>query len=130
VVTVHNTVKESGRVLPHPSVVFHAYASSDTPWVARTVSHCTPMKRGKISSNSVTQDTTQFVGPHESCMHQYTTQNLFILTQPTRALIDTGGGYHLGAPNFRSDHSSLFSSIILHFPLIAPPSLILNHSTN
>jgi hypothetical protein len=33
--TVHDTVKESGRALPHPSAVFHAYASTDTPWVAR-----------------------------------------------------------------------------------------------
>jgi hypothetical protein len=37
VATVHDAVKESGRVLPHPSVIFHAYASADTPWVAR---HC------------------------------------------------------------------------------------------
>jgi hypothetical protein len=35
VATVHVTVKESGRVLPHPSAVFHVYASMDTPWVAR-----------------------------------------------------------------------------------------------
>jgi hypothetical protein len=35
VATVHDTVKESGQVLPHPSVVFHAYASIDTPWVIR-----------------------------------------------------------------------------------------------
>jgi hypothetical protein len=55
---------------------------------------------------------------------------LFIRTQPTRALIDTGGGYHLGAPNIRSDHSSSFPSSILHFPLIAPPSLQLCHSIN
>jgi hypothetical protein len=34
VTTVHDTVKESGRVLPRPSAVFHAYASTDTPWVA------------------------------------------------------------------------------------------------
>jgi hypothetical protein len=33
--TVHDIVKESGWVLPHPSAVFHAYASTDTPWVAR-----------------------------------------------------------------------------------------------
>jgi hypothetical protein len=66
----------------------------------------------------------------KSCMRQYTTQSLFIRTQPTRALIDTGGGYHLGAPNFRSNHSSSFPSSILHFPLIAPPGLILNHSIN
>jgi hypothetical protein len=55
---------------------------------------------------------------------------LFNRAQPTRALIDTGGGYHLGAPNIRSDHSSSFQSSILHFPLIAPSGLILNHSTN
>jgi hypothetical protein len=46
---------------------------------------------------------------------------LYSRAQPTRALIDTGGGYHLGAPNIRSDHSSTFPSSILHFPLIAPP---------
>jgi hypothetical protein len=45
---------------------------------------------------------------------------LFNRAQPTRALIDTGGSYHLGAPNIRSDHSSSFPSSILHFSLIAP----------
>jgi hypothetical protein len=55
---------------------------------------------------------------------------LFIQTQLTRALIDTGGGYHLRPLNFRSDHSSSFPSSILHFPLIVPPSLKLCHSIN
>jgi hypothetical protein len=32
-------------------------------------------------------------------------QSLFIQTQSTRALTDTGGAYNLGALNFRSDHS-------------------------
>jgi hypothetical protein len=53
---------------------------------------------------------------------------LFIWTQLTWALNDTGGDYHLGAPNIRSDHSPSFPSSILQFPLIAPPGLILNHS--
>jgi hypothetical protein len=35
VATVHDAVKESGRVLLRPSAGFHAYASVDTPWVAR-----------------------------------------------------------------------------------------------
>jgi hypothetical protein len=34
VAIVHDAVKESGRVLPRPSAVFHVYASADTPWVA------------------------------------------------------------------------------------------------
>jgi hypothetical protein len=48
---------------------------------------------------------------------------LFNRAQPTRALIDTSGGYHLRALNIRSDHSSSFPSSILHFPLIALPAL-------
>jgi hypothetical protein len=55
---------------------------------------------------------------------------LFIRTEPTQALNNTGGGYHLRALNFRSDHSSSFPSSILHFPLIAPPGLQLCHSIN
>jgi hypothetical protein len=35
VATIHDAIKESGRVLPRPSAIFHAYASVDTPWVAR-----------------------------------------------------------------------------------------------
>jgi hypothetical protein len=35
VATIHDAVRESGRVLPHPSAVFHAYALADTLWLAR-----------------------------------------------------------------------------------------------
>jgi hypothetical protein len=55
---------------------------------------------------------------------------LFIRTQLTWALNDKGEGYHLGAPNIRSDHSSSFPSSILYFPLIAQPGLQLCHSIN
>jgi hypothetical protein len=55
---------------------------------------------------------------------------LFNRAQLMWALIDTGGGYHLGALNIRSDHSSSFPSSILHFPLIAPSGLQLCHSIN
>jgi hypothetical protein len=43
VAKIHDVTKKPGWVLPRPSVVFHAYASMDTPWVARALSHCTPM---------------------------------------------------------------------------------------
>jgi hypothetical protein len=35
VAIVHDAVKESDRVLPHPSAIFHAYASANTLWVAQ-----------------------------------------------------------------------------------------------
>jgi hypothetical protein len=52
-----------------------------------------------------------YVSVHSKC--------LLIQSQLARALIETGGGYHLGASNIRSDHSPSFPSSILHFPLIA-----------
>jgi hypothetical protein len=55
---------------------------------------------------------------------------LFNKAQLTRALIDTGRGYHPGASNIRSNHSSSFPSSILHFSLIAPSSFQLCHSIN
>jgi hypothetical protein len=45
---------------PCPRATFHAYASADTPWVARTLSHCTPVKRDKVLSNWSTHEATQF----------------------------------------------------------------------
>jgi hypothetical protein len=122
VATIHDMIKKPGWVLPCPTSVFHTYASADTPWVVQTLSHCTPVMWGKVSSNSSTHETTQFedsICPvcvvHFKC--------LFNRAQPTRVLIDTSKGYHLEALNFISDHSPSFPSSILHFPLIAPPDL-------
>jgi hypothetical protein len=60
VAIVHEAIKNLGRLLPCPSDVFHTYASADTPWVARTLSLCTPVKLGKVSSNLSTHEATQF----------------------------------------------------------------------
>jgi hypothetical protein len=60
VATIHDVTKKPGWFLPRPSAIFHAYASADTPWVAQTLSHCTAVKRGKVSSNSSTHEGTQF----------------------------------------------------------------------
>jgi hypothetical protein len=120
--TVHDAIKESGWVLPHPSVVFNVYASADTPWVAQKLSHCTLMKWGKVSSNPLTHEATNF-GDSICPICVSTFKCLFIRAQSTWTLTDIGEGYHLGAPNFRSDHSHSFPSSILPFPLISPPSL-------
>jgi hypothetical protein len=105
--TAHNAVKEMIRdhlTLLH---VFHASASMDLPCVAHALSHCTPVRYGRIASVSATHDATMF-GDLICPMCVSTFKCLFIQTQPMWALTDTGGGYHLGAPNFRSDHSPSF----------------------
>jgi hypothetical protein len=71
--------------------------------------------------------------PHPSArlprVCQYTTQTCS-LGPDDQSLTDTGGGYHLGALNFRSYHSPSFPSSILHFSLIAMSSLQLCQSFN
>jgi hypothetical protein len=59
VATIHDMTKKPGGVLPRPSVIFHAYASADTQSVARTLSHCTPVKHGKVSCNLLTHEATE-----------------------------------------------------------------------
>jgi hypothetical protein len=127
VTTIHDEVKE--RIMTHLTLVhvFHTYALTDTPWVAHALSHFTSVRYGRITSVSAAHDATQ--SSDSICPVCVSTfKCLFNRAQPTRALIDTGGGYHLEALNIRSDHSPSFPSSILHFSLIAPSGLILNHS--
>jgi hypothetical protein len=60
VATIHDVVKEMIKAHLTLVHVFHTYASPDTPWVAHALSHCTPIRYGRITSISVTHDTTQF----------------------------------------------------------------------
>jgi hypothetical protein len=125
--TIHDEVKEMIRAHLTLVHVFHAYASTDTPWVAYALSHFTSVRYGRIASVSAAHDATQF-GDSICPVCISTFKCLFNRAQPMQALIDIGGGYHHEAPNIRSDHSPSFPSSILHFPLIAPSDLILNHS--
>jgi hypothetical protein len=127
VATIYDEVKETVRAHLTLVHVFHAYASADTAWVAHALSHYTSVRYGMIVSLSAAHNATQFrdsICP--VCISTY--KCLFNRDQPTWALIDTGGGYCLEAPNIRSDHSPSFPSSILHFPLIAPPGLQLCQS--
>jgi hypothetical protein len=127
VTTIHDEVKETIRAHLTPMHFFHAYASMDTPWVTHALSHFTSVRYGRIASVSAAHDATQF---GDSICHVCVSafKCLFNRAQPTRALLDTGGGYHLEAPNIRSYHSPFFPSSILHFSLIVPLGLQLCHS--
>jgi hypothetical protein len=87
--------KSRDWVLSHPSVIFHSKTSMGTPWVVRTLFHCTSAKQGKVLSNSVTVEATKFAGPHKSRMRQYIVNACCNGAQPTQPLINTAGGYHL-----------------------------------
>jgi hypothetical protein len=120
--TIHDEVNETIRAHLTLVHVFHAYALVDTPWVAHALSHYTSFRYGRIASISAAHDATQFGDSiYPVCVSTF--KCLFIRTQPMWALTDIGGGYHLEAINIRSNHSPSFPSCILHFPLIAPPSL-------
>jgi hypothetical protein len=60
VATNHNVVKETIRAHLTLVHIFQAYASTDTPWVAHALSHCTPIRCGRIASVLVTHGATQF----------------------------------------------------------------------
>jgi hypothetical protein len=122
VATAHNAVKEMIKVHLNLVHVFHAYDSTNPPWVAHALSHFTPIRYGRISSVSAAHGATHFAGPIKSRMRQYTTQT-YSLGPNDWSLNDTCRGYHLEALNFRSDHSSSFLSSILLFSLFAPSGL-------
>jgi hypothetical protein len=65
VATVHNAVKETIRVHLTLMHVFHAYASTDTPWVAHALSHFTSVRYGRIAFVSAAHEATQFMGSHK-----------------------------------------------------------------
>jgi hypothetical protein len=108
VATVHNAINETIRAHLTLVHVFHVYASVDILWVAHALSHCTTIRYGRIASVSMARSATKF--GDSICVSTF--KYLFIQTQPTWALTDIGRGYHLGALNFRSNHSPSFPSNI------------------
>jgi hypothetical protein len=127
VATIHIVIKET--IMAHLTLVhvFHTYASAGTPWVAHALSHYTPLGMvGSLPSQWHTMLLSLGIPyvPYASVHFK----RLFISTQPTRALIDSGEGNHLGALNIRSDHSPSFPSSILRFPLI--PRSVSNYANH
>jgi hypothetical protein len=60
VAIIHDAVKKTIRAHLTLVHIFHTYASTDTPWVADALSHCTPVRYVRIAFISATHDATQF----------------------------------------------------------------------
>jgi hypothetical protein len=58
VAIVHDAVKETIRTHLTLVHVFHAYASTDTPWVVNALSYYTPVRYGRIAFVSTAHDAT------------------------------------------------------------------------
>jgi hypothetical protein len=97
-VVIHDVTKKQGWILPCPSAIFHAYALVNTPWVARTLSHCTPVKQGKVSSNSSTHKATQF--EDSICPIYVNTFQMLVHSDPTDADLNR---YRRGLPPWRTE---------------------------
>jgi hypothetical protein len=115
VATVHNAVKEMIRAHLTLVHIFHAYASTDTPWVAHALSWCTPIRYGRISSILVTHKATQFVGPHKILhvpvhnSHLLTGARRSILNQHRRGLPPWSSEFQIRPLSFLPIQYSLFS---------------------
>jgi hypothetical protein len=64
-----------------------------------------PVKYSGVPSNLATVEATKFMGPNKFRIRQYIINACCNKAQLMWFLIDTGGGYHVGALNMTSDHS-------------------------
>jgi hypothetical protein len=115
VAIVHDDYQRVVPAPPYPSVVFDAYVSIDTQWVARTLSHYTPVKYGGVSSNSATVEASKFVGLYIARMRQYTTQTCSS-GPDDRSLIDSGVATNLELQIYDLDHSLPSHPVFSTFP--------------
>jgi hypothetical protein len=98
VATIHDVAKDTIRAHLTLMLVFHAYASVETPWVAHALSRCTPIMYGRIASVSATHNATQF-GDSKCFMFLSTVQMLV-----QQGSTDVGpNGHRWGLPRWCSE---------------------------
>jgi hypothetical protein len=129
VAIVHDVVRE--MISAHLTLVhvFHTYASADTPWVAHALSHCTPVRYGKIASISGAHNATQF--RDFICPICISTFQMLVHSNPTNAGLNR---HRRGLPPWSSKFmiQTTLNLPIQYSPFSpnCPPILILNHSIN
>jgi hypothetical protein len=129
VAIVHDAVKETIRAHLTLVHIFHAYASTDTLWVAHALSHYTSVRYGRIASVSAAHYATQF--GDFICHVCVSTFQMLVHSDPIDADLNW---LRRGLPPWSSKYQirplPSFPSNILHFLLIAPSGLQLCHSIN
>jgi hypothetical protein len=108
---------------PYSSAVLHTKTSTGRPWVAWTLSQCHPWSTLGCHPTQRSSKLLSLQG-HINLICSSTQLNACCSrVQPTRSLIDTGGGYHLRSSEYEIRPLSTFPSGIPHFPLVVPPDL-------
>jgi hypothetical protein len=92
------TIKESSRAHLTLVHIFHAYASADTPWTAHALSRVSPVRYGRVSSNSATVEASKFTRPHKILYTLVHNSNL--LTKARRSVVNR---HRRGLPPWSSE---------------------------
>jgi hypothetical protein len=121
------TIKGLGWVLPHPSTCLPCDTlMSIHGW---PIHYPDVHPRGMVGYRPtlVTIEATQFAGPHKSRMCQYIINAYSVGPNRCTPWLTQAGATTFGASNMTTDLSPIFPYGILHFLLVAPPSLTLCH---
>jgi hypothetical protein len=110
------TIKESSRA--HRTLVPSSTRKPrrGSPWVARTLSQWHPWSTVGCRPTQRPSMVLSLRDPINPVCVSTQLNACCNMAQPTRSLIDTGGGYHLEAPNLTSDHSHPSHPVFPTFP--------------
>jgi hypothetical protein len=121
------TIKESSQAYLTLVHVFHVIPQWAFVGGPHTIPY-TSVRYGRVLSNPATVEATKLVAPHKSRMRQFIINAWSIGPNRHDPWSTQVGATTFRAPNIKTDHSPTFPSGILHFPLVAPPGLILCHN--
>jgi hypothetical protein len=101
---------------PYPNAVFHVKTSTGSPWVAWTLSQCHLWSTVGCRATQRPSTLLSLWDPINPIWVSTQLNACYNRAQPTRSLIDTGGGYPLGAPNLTSGNSHPSHPVFPTFP--------------
>jgi hypothetical protein len=115
---------------PYHSVIFHTKTSMGNPWVARTLSQCHLWSTVRCRPTQRPLTLLSLQDPINPVCASTQLNACCNKAQPTRSLINIGGGFHLRCSEYENRPLSTFPSGILHSPLVAPPGLTWSYKSD